>query len=78
MGKWSIIVPEARTNLVKNPSVETNTTGHVAAGSTISRDSAYARAGVFSLKIVTDDAGASEGTVYNGGGGTGAMPPPPL
>jgi hypothetical protein len=73
-GQWSIIVPEARTNLVKNPSVETNTTGHAATGSTISRDSAYARAGVFSLKIVTDDAGASEGTVYNGGGGTGAMP----
>jgi len=74
MGKWSIIVPEARTNLVKNPSIETNTTGHAATGSTISKDSDYARAGAFSLKVVTDDAGASEGTVYNGGGGTSAMP----
>ena len=27
MGYWSIIVPEATTNRVTNPSVETNTTG---------------------------------------------------
>lgn len=48
---WDIVVPEATTNLITNPSFETVTTGW-AGGSdwTIARDTTYAKYGVSSLK----------------------------
>ena len=49
---WSIIVPEAGTNDIPNPSAET--TGNFAAhnSATVTRDTTYARFGDYSYKIV--------------------------
>lgn len=59
-GYFSIIVPEARTNLVTNPSVETNATGYTAiSGATLARSTLYQQRGVYSLKITPGLAGES-------------------
>lgn len=63
---WAVLKPVARTNLVLNPSVETNTTGWAAFGSTaiITRVSTQQYHGVYSLQVssitLTDSVG------YNG------------
>ena len=48
------------TNLITNPSIEVDTTSWVAAGTTISRDIAYFRFGVASLRVITDNGAAGE------------------
>src|SRR5574342_1419099 len=55
-----LVIPEATTNLVTNPSLETDTTGYVAAnGATLTRIATAQRRGVYSLNIAptaaTDD-----------------------
>jgi len=60
-GNWEIIIPQATTNLFKNPSFETNLTGWSACGSaSLTRDSTSQKFGVYSMKIVTA-AAASDG-----------------
>lgn len=49
-GWFSIILPEASTNLCINPSLETNTTGWSAMAGAISRVSTYQRRGTYSLR----------------------------
>ena len=72
---WSIIVPEATTNLCTNPSFETATTGWTASGSnTIARSAAQQFAGGYSLlctyqnnttlTTLTISSGLSTGTTY--------------
>lgn len=51
MGFYSIIVPEATTNKVLNPSAEIAANYAAYGTATISRDSSYARLGVYSYKI---------------------------
>jgi len=56
MGYWSIILPEAATNLITNPSFETNTTGWAASGTnTIASSTAEAKFGGYSLKATYQD-----------------------
>lgn len=52
MSFWSVVVPEAGTNKVLNPSGEAS--GNFAAhnGATVTRDTAYARFGIYSYKAV--------------------------
>jgi hypothetical protein len=60
-GRWSIIVPEATTNLITNPSFETNVAGWaVSAGGTVARSALYSVFGLYSL-AVTLDADANDG-----------------
>lgn len=50
--QFSVIVPIERTNLILNPSFETNTTGYTAVdGATLTRTTETQRRGVFSLRI---------------------------
>lgn len=46
---WSVILPESTTNLITNPSFETNTTGYSATGGSIARSTAEQRYGAYSL-----------------------------
>lgn len=62
-GLFSIIVPIARTNLVTNPSIETNTTGYTAVGSSIAQSSADSYHGAYSL-AVTPTATLTDGVYY--------------
>lgn len=61
---FSIIVPEATTNLVANPSVETGTTGYAAVGGSIARSTTQQRRGAYSL-AVTPTAAAGDGVRYD-------------
>ena len=64
-GRWlgtrGLVIEEATTNLIENPSFEVDTTTWEEFGSTISRDTTYSMFGEACLKIVTDNAGANEG-----------------
>lgn len=62
---WSIIVPIARTNLVTNPSFETNTTSYTAVGASIARSTTKQRRGAYSL-AVTPSAGTNADGAYYG------------
>ena len=64
MANLSILVPEATTNYIKNPSIRFDTTGWNADGTTLSRNIDYTRFGVASLKVVTDGLVIREGTYY--------------
>jgi len=71
-----IIVPYARTNLVTNPSLETNTTGYTAVGGAIVRSTAEQSHGAYSLAITPSTAptdGAYYGTVALTAGTTYAI-----
>ena len=59
----AVIVPYARTNLVLNPSLETNTTGYTAVGGSIARSTAQQYHGAYSLAI-TPTAGTTDGAYY--------------
>jgi len=48
---WYIIEPEAETNLVTNPSLETVVTGYTAVGGTFARVATQSRRGSYSLEI---------------------------
>lgn len=62
-GKFSVITPEATTNLVTNPSVEVATTGYTAVGGSVARSATYQRYGVYSL-AVTPTAGTNDGVYF--------------
>jgi len=64
MANLSILVPEATTNYIKNPSIRYDTTGWNADGTTLSRDIDHTRFGVASLKVVTDGLVIREGAYY--------------
>lgn len=59
---WAIIVPKESTNLVKNPSIENNTTGYTAENSTLLRTSEDSRWGAYSLKVTP--VGDNDGVYY--------------
>lgn len=60
-GLWRVIIPAGTTNLITNPSLETNTTGWTAAGSSsIARAVSAQYKGAWSLGI-TPTAGANDG-----------------
>lgn len=68
LGWFSVVLPIARTNLVANPSVETNTTGYtdLGGGTVIARSLEQQRRGAYSLKCTpanTALAGYYYGTV---------------
>lgn len=61
--RFSIVRPVGRTNLILNPSVETNTTGYTASGASIARSTTYAYHGAYSLAI-TPTAATTDGVYY--------------
>ena len=62
-GFWSIIIPEATTNLVANPSVFDDATGFTAVGGSIVRDTTFMRREIACLKI-TPTAAVNDGCYY--------------
>ena len=58
-----IIIPEATTNLVTNPSIETATTGYTAVGGSIAQSATKQYHGVYSL-AVTPTSAATDGAFY--------------
>lgn len=62
-GPLSIVIPVARTNLITNPSFETNTTNWTASGGSIARSTEQQYHGAYSLKV-TPTAGAADGVLY--------------
>lgn len=49
---FSVVLPKERTNLVSNPSFETNTTGYTSqSGATLTRTTVNQRHGIFSLQV---------------------------
>lgn len=73
-GNWDLIVPEGATNLVTNPSIETNTTGWTvnAGGETLTKLSTQSLFGAYSLYCETTAAGGAEG-FYGPGTGTNGI-----
>lgn len=63
VGAWSVVLPIARTNMITNPSVETDTTGYTAVGGSIARSTTQQYHGAYSLAI-TPTAGTSDGVYY--------------
>ena len=61
---WSVVVPIARTNLVTNPSLETNTTNWAAIGSSIARSTTQQYHGAYSLAI-TPTAATTDGARFD-------------
>jgi hypothetical protein len=59
-----VLVPEATTNYVQNPSLRYDTTGWNAVGSTITRVLNYCLYGISSLKVVTNGLASREGVYY--------------
>jgi hypothetical protein len=53
---WSVVVPVARTNLITNPSFETNTTSWTAIGGSIARSTTQQYHGAYSLAITPSSA----------------------
>jgi len=64
---FKIVVPAAATNLVTNPSFETNTTGYTAVGgATLTRSATHQRRGAWALRITpvaSTESGTSYGTI---------------
>jgi hypothetical protein len=56
-GFWSVVVPEATTNLITNPSFELGTTGYTAKNSVLTRGAAMQAVGAYSLWVVPIVAG---------------------
>lgn len=65
VGHISLIIPEATTNLVTNPSIEIDTTGFTAvgAGTALSQELTDQRRGIYSLEV-TPDTGNNDGVYY--------------
>lgn len=63
-GWFSVVIPEGRENLIKNPSFETNANGAVAVGGTIARTDDFQSHGAISL-AVTPAAGVNDGMYYD-------------
>lgn len=64
MARLRILIPEATTNYVKNPSARFDTSGWNTQGATLTRTLDYARFGISSLKAVTNGAALYEGINY--------------
>lgn len=64
LDRLAVIVPVARTNLVTNPSFETNTTSWTAIGGSIARSTAQQYHGAYSLAI-TPTAAVNDGARYD-------------
>lgn len=64
MVKFSILVPDATLNYVKNPALRYDATGWNAQGSTITRSLEQARFGIASLKVITNASANREGCFY--------------
>lgn len=62
--KFSILVPEATVNYIKNPSLRYDTTDWNASGATLTRTLDYGRFGISALKIVTAGTALREGAYY--------------
>ena len=62
-GLWDIIVPEATTNMVTNPSLETNTTGWAAMAGAISRETDDPPFGLYNLEV-TPAVGVDDGCYF--------------
>lgn len=60
--KWRLVVPEATTNYVLNPSAETTGNFAAAGGSTVTRVTTYQKYGLYSYRIQT--AGDNEGAEF--------------
>src|SRR3990172_3414614 len=60
---FSVIYPESVTNLITNPSFETNTTGWTAVGGSIARVATCQTRGAYGLEI-TPGAGVNDGTYF--------------
>jgi hypothetical protein len=63
-GFFSVVIPLARTNLVTNPSIETNTTGYTAVGGSIAQSSADQYHGAYSLAVTPSASVNSDGAYY--------------
>jgi hypothetical protein len=61
---WSVVIPIARTNLVINPSFETNTTSWTAIGGSIARSTTQQYHGAYSLAI-TPTAATTDGARFD-------------
>lgn len=59
--RYQLLIPEATTNLIRNPSAEMNLTDWTAQGSAIERSSEAARFGSYSVKVTTNGATDHEG-----------------
>lgn len=68
---WGELDTTVVTNLVPNPSVETDLTGWTNGGVTLTRDTAWATDGIYSAKATPNIAGTD--TYVAVGGGTGGM-----
>lgn len=64
LGTKGLVIEEATTNRVTNPSFETNTTDWAAAGSAIARVSTCNRIGGYSLRVITNNGAAFEGAEH--------------
>lgn len=64
MASLRVLVPDATTNYIKNPSLRYDTTGWAASGSSISRTLDAARFNIASLKVVTNGSVLGEGCYY--------------
>lgn len=64
-GFFSVVIPLARTNLITNPSLETNTTNYTAVGGSMTRSAQYQYHGVYSLAM-TPSAGTNSDGAYFG------------
>lgn len=63
MSLWQILLPEACTNLITNPSIEVDTTGYTAVGGSVARSSTRYRRGSYSL-AVTPTSGTADGAYF--------------
>lgn len=61
---WSVVIPVARTNLITNPSFETNTTSWTAIGGSIARATTQQYHGAYSLAI-TPTSATTDGARYD-------------
>lgn len=67
-GWFGVVVPQARTNIARNPSVETNLTNYAAVTGSIARSLTYQYFGAYSLEVTPTAAtgtGALYGSAYN-------------
>ena len=64
MSKFSILVPEATVNYIKNPALRYDTTDWNAQGATLTRVLTRARFGVASLQVVTAGSALREGAYF--------------
>lgn len=63
-GWFSVVIPAGRENLIKNPSLETNSNGYNAVGGSIARTDDWQSHGAISL-AVTPTAGVNDGFYYD-------------